>query len=80
MSVSVVVRDVDLGIEYGSTATVVQWLKEPGDQVSEGEPLLEVETTKASVVIVAPVSGVLKEILVQAGETWDIANGVCTIE
>ena len=53
------------GMESGQ---VVQWLKSPGDQVSQGEALLEVESDKSIVELQAPASGVLLKILVEAGQ------------
>jgi len=43
------------------------WLKKPGDQVTEGEPLLEVETDKATLEVEASSSGVLLAIVHDAG-------------
>jgi pyruvate dehydrogenase E2 component (dihydrolipoamide acetyltransferase) len=45
-------------------ATILQWLKRPGDAVKKGEPLVEVETDKATVVYEAERDGVLAEITV----------------
>jgi pyruvate/2-oxoglutarate/acetoin dehydrogenase E1 component len=50
-------------------ATVSKWLKQPGDTVGRGEPLVEVETDKATVVYDAEQAGVLEEILVDEGQT-----------
>jgi len=50
-------------------ATVLAWLKRPGDAVERGEPLVEVETDKATVVYEAEANGVLDEILVGDGQT-----------
>ena len=50
-------------------ATVLAWLKRPGDMVERGEPLVEVETDKATVVYEAELNGVLDEILVDDGQT-----------
>jgi pyruvate dehydrogenase E2 component (dihydrolipoamide acetyltransferase) len=50
-------------------ATVLQWLKRPGDEVRKGEPLVEVETDKATVVYEAERAGVLEEIVVDDGGT-----------
>src|SRR3954464_4725866 len=49
-------------------ATVLEWLKQPGDTFSKGEPLVEIETDKATVVYEAEADGVLDEILVGNGE------------
>ena len=50
-----------------ATVTVVAWLKEPGEQVKRGEPLLEVETDKAILPVESPVLGVLCEITAPSG-------------
>ena len=50
-------------------ATVLEWLKQPGDVVRKGEPLVEVETDKATIVYEAELDGVLEEIVVDEGET-----------
>lgn len=49
--------------------TITHWLKRPGDPVSEGEPLVEVETDKVNTELESPAGGVLTEILAQEGET-----------
>jgi pyruvate dehydrogenase E2 component (dihydrolipoamide acetyltransferase) len=41
---------------------LVSWLKAVGDQVSEGEDLLEVETDKAQVTVPSPASGTIVEL------------------
>ncbi len=43
------------------------WLKQEGDRVEAGEPMVEVETDKTNVELEAPVSGVLHAIHVAAG-------------
>ena len=47
---------------------VVRWLKNVGDTVTQGEPLVEVETEKSVVEIEATASGRLAEILVQVDQ------------
>lgn len=46
---------------------IAAWLKQVGDEVSAGEPLLEVETDKATLEVEAAVSGVLRAIVHEAG-------------
>ena len=41
-------------------ATIQKWLKQDGDKVTEGEPLLEIMTDKVTVVIESPKTGILK--------------------
>ncbi len=48
-------------------ATVSRWLKAPGEAVEKGEPLVEVETDKATMVYEAEFDGVLEEIVVGDG-------------
>ena len=49
--------------------TVARWLKRPGERVSKGEPLVEVETDKVNSELEAPIDGTLSEIVVAEGET-----------
>ncbi|MBI2359822.1 MAG: 2-oxo acid dehydrogenase subunit E2, partial [Deltaproteobacteria bacterium] len=49
--------------------TVVRWIKAEGDEVREGEAVLEIETEKATVEIEAPASGILTSVAIQEGET-----------
>ena len=55
------------------TGTVVSWLKKEGDSITKGEPLLEVETDKATVEVEATADGVLAGI--KAGEGTEVPVG-----
>jgi 2-oxoisovalerate dehydrogenase E2 component (dihydrolipoyl transacylase) len=55
--------------ESVAEGTIGKWLKQPGDTVEKYEPLLEVITDKVNAEVPSPFAGVLKEILVQEGET-----------
>jgi pyruvate dehydrogenase E2 component (dihydrolipoamide acetyltransferase) len=66
MPTEIVMPRMGLTMEEG---TVLAWRKQPGQAVAAGEPLLEIETDKATVEIEAPAAGVLGTILAQAGET-----------
>src|SRR5262245_66241767 len=55
--------------DQGEEATVIKWLKQPGDSVGRGEPLVEIETDKATMVYEAEFEGVLDEIVVDEGTT-----------
>ncbi len=48
---------------------ITQWLKQTGEAVQRDEPLVELETDKASVEVPAPSGGQLGEILKKAGES-----------
>ena len=49
--------------------TIERWLKQPGDLVAYGEPLVEVATDKTSMEVPSIYDGVLETILVAEGET-----------
>jgi pyruvate dehydrogenase E2 component (dihydrolipoamide acetyltransferase) len=59
---------------------VVRWLKNVGDRVATGEPLLEVETEKSVVEIEAVATGRLARILVQVGSRAVVGDQVAWIE
>jgi 2-oxoglutarate dehydrogenase E2 component (dihydrolipoamide succinyltransferase) len=63
-------------------ATVGSWLKQPGDVVAIGDPVVELETEKVNMEIAATVSGTLASILKQEGETVAIGDvlGVISAE
>jgi pyruvate/2-oxoglutarate dehydrogenase complex dihydrolipoamide acyltransferase (E2) component len=47
------------------TGLVKRWLKAEGEAVAKGEPIVEIETEKILLEVVAPASGVLLRILVR---------------
>src|SRR5207237_5270628 len=55
--------------ESVTEGTLGKWLKKPGEKVEKYELLVEVQTDKVSTEIPSPVSGTLKEVKVQEGET-----------
>lgn len=46
--------------ESVSEATIIKWLKQPGDRIEEDEPVLEIATDKVDSDVPSPVSGILK--------------------
>ena len=54
------------GLEM-TEGTVSSWLKQPGDMVARGEPLIEVESEKIVNSLDAPAEGMLRRILLDAG-------------
>src|SRR5919198_3590891 len=59
--------------------TVTRWLKHAGDQVRQGEPLVEVETDKVNTELEAPADGVLAELLAAEGETVPVGQVIARI-
>lgn len=47
---------------------IVKWLKQPGDNVQQGDYLVEIETEKASMELESAYSGILSEIVKEEGE------------
>jgi pyruvate dehydrogenase E2 component (dihydrolipoamide acetyltransferase) len=63
-----------------SEATIVAWLKQPGEPFLRGEPLFEVETDKATVVYEAEADGLLAEILVPEGGTATLGEPIARLD
>jgi pyruvate dehydrogenase E2 component (dihydrolipoamide acetyltransferase) len=61
------------------TGTLIQWLKSAGDSVVKGEPLMEVETDKATVEIEAPASGILSDMIAQPGDVVPVGQRIALI-
>jgi 2-oxoglutarate dehydrogenase E2 component (dihydrolipoamide succinyltransferase) len=55
-------------------ATILRWLKAGGEAVERDEIIIEIETDKATMELVAPESGVLSEILKGEGEKVEIGE------
>ncbi len=53
-------------------AVVVEWLVAVGDTVTEGQPLVTVESDKVDADVESPGAGVVAEILVETGETAEV--------
>lgn len=54
---------------YVTDGTITYWYKKEGDLFQEGDPILEIETIKATADIEAPCTATLVRILEQEGET-----------
>ena len=61
-------------------STIQSWLKQVGDRVEAGEPLVEVETDKATEEVAAPVSGTIAEILAEEGDEVKVDTVLAIIE
>lgn len=63
-----------------SEGIISMWLKKVGDFVKEDEPIAQVEAEKVEEELTAPATGILTEILVQAGDTAEVRTLVAVIE
>ncbi len=61
------------------TGILLKWLKTEGQSVSKGEPLMEVETDKATVEIEAAASGTLAQVSARAGDEIPVGQRIAVI-
>ena len=66
--------------ETVTEGTVSVWYKKPGENVKTDESLFEVETDKVSMEIPSPVTGLLREILVEAGTTVKVGTRLAIVD
>ncbi|MGI9147329.1 MAG: dihydrolipoamide acetyltransferase family protein [Chloroflexota bacterium] len=59
--------------------TIASWLKKPGEQISKGEVIAQIETDKATMDLTAFEGGTLQEILAPEGTTVAIGQPVARI-
>ena len=59
--------------------TLVSWLRAEGDPVKKGEPLMEVETDKATVEVEAPASGTLANVAANPGDEVPVGQRIAVI-
>ena len=76
MAKNVVMPALEMAQETG---TIVSWLKKEGDAVTKGEPLLEIETDKATVEIEALADGVLAGVKAAEGDEIPVGETIAWI-
>src|SRR5438874_180461 len=76
MATQVVMPKLSPTMEEGQLA---RWLKKEGDKVSMGEPLAEIDTDKATMEMQALSNGMLRKILINAGETAPLGQPIAII-
>lgn len=77
MSVDVNLPQFGLGMTEG---TVITWLKNVGDAVTDGEEIAEVEAEKTTVMVVAPATGRISKILVEPETTVPVFTTLAVID
>ncbi len=75
---SVTVTMPQLG-ETVTEGTILSWAKQAGESIVEDEVLVEISTDKVDTEMPSPASGVISEILVQAGETVAVGTAIAII-
>jgi pyruvate dehydrogenase E2 component (dihydrolipoamide acetyltransferase) len=76
MAKNVIMPALEMAQESG---VLVNWLKQEGEPVTKGEPLMEIETDKVTVEIEAPATGVLRGILAHVGDVVPVGQTIAWI-
>ena len=76
MATDVIMPALGVAQEKG---TLLNWRKTEGQSVTKGEPLMEIETDKATVEIEAPASGILTNVTAVAGDEIPVGNRIAVI-
>ena len=66
--------------ESVAEATVITWLKNPGDRIDADDAVVEIATDKVDSDVPSPVSGVLLEQLIQKDEVVQVGSPIAIIE
>src|SRR5690349_14281143 len=66
--------------ESVTEGTVGRWLKQPGERVEKYEALLEVTTDKVDTEVPAPVSGIVRELVVREGTTVRVGTLLAVLD
>jgi 2-oxoglutarate dehydrogenase E2 component (dihydrolipoamide succinyltransferase) len=66
--------------ESVTEATLGAWKRAEGDEVTADEPLVEVESEKATLEVPSPGAGVLRKILRKSGETVAVGDPIAEID
>ena len=61
-------------------ADIVAWHVKPGDQVEDGQIIVEIETAKAVVELPSPWDGTVERLLVEEGQTVEVGAPIIAIE
>jgi pyruvate dehydrogenase E2 component (dihydrolipoamide acetyltransferase) len=76
MSIEITMPKLSDTMEEGK---ILRWLKHPGDKVTHGEALAEVETDKADMVMEAFDDGVMQEIILAEGESAPVGATIARL-
>jgi 2-oxoglutarate dehydrogenase E2 component (dihydrolipoamide succinyltransferase) len=60
-------------------ATILSWLKKPGDKIEQDESVLEVATDKVDTEVPSTHAGILKEILAKVGDVVKVGSPIAII-
>lgn len=61
------------------TGLVVEWLKQPGEPVQQGEPIVQIESDKATDEVESPITGIMRWIEVKEGDSAPVGTSIAMI-
>lgn len=73
----VIIPKVGMGI---TEVEISKWEIKVGETIQKGDPLVEINTEKASAVIDSEHSGTIKELLYNEGDMVEVGSVICVIE
>ena len=69
----------DLG-EGLTEGEILKWLVAVGDSVTDGQPIVEVETAKAAVEVPSPFTGIVTKLYAEEGATVDVGSPIIAVD
>ena len=76
MATTIVMPQLASTMEKG---TIVQWLKQVGDEITEGEAIIEITTDKVNIEVESPASGALLKHLVDVGDEVPVKDPIAVL-
>jgi len=76
MAVAIIFPKLDEAMRSGR---IVRWIKNEGDWVKKGEPILEIESEKTAFEIEAEASGILSKVMAKAGDEVTVGATIAFI-
>ena len=76
MPTEVILPRVDMDMTEGS---ITAWYAREGDSVKEGEPLFDIETSKATMEVESPASGIVRKVSASVGDTVPVGTVIAWI-
>jgi pimeloyl-ACP methyl ester carboxylesterase len=61
------------------TGLIVEWLKKTGQPVQQGEPIVQIESEKATNEVEAPVTGIMRSIEIPEGDSAPVGAAIAVI-
>ena len=74
---NIILPNIGETVEEGK---VIKWLKQVGDQVTDGDVLCEVETDKSTMEVPSTIDGTIKEIRVKEGDIVPVGSILAVVE